>query len=175
MKKTMKELQKIKGVGEILTQRFIKAGYDSFDRIVAAGEQGLKQIKGISPHMIPSMIEQATSLAAECSTARARKVAEIKAAAAAIREQVEGIARAVKERAGEELQGKSGSKIETQLRKMIAALEKVERTLDKRVKGARKRLAKAGKCLATLSAETGIKGIGSGLKKARKSLKRIYE
>ena len=31
MKKSLQELQKIKGVGEILAKRFIKAGYDSFE------------------------------------------------------------------------------------------------------------------------------------------------
>jgi len=175
MKKTMKELQKLKGIGEVLTKRFIKAGYNSFDAIVAAGEEGLKNIKGISPHMIPSILEQATVLAAELSAERARKVAEIKAAAAAIRAQVEGIVKAIKERPGEELQGKIGSKIETQLSKMLTALEHVQGSLEKRVKRAGKKLANAGKCLATLSADTEIKGIGSSLKKARKSLKGIYE
>ena len=175
MKKTMKELQKIKGIGEILTMRFIKAGYNSFEAIVAAGEEGLKKIKGISPQMIPSILEQATALAAECKAEHSRKVAEIKAAAVAIRKQVEGIGRAIKERPGEELQGKIGGKIETQLSKMLIALEKVEGSLEKRVKRAGKKLAKAGKCLATVSTDTGIKGIGSRLKKARKSLKGIYE
>jgi hypothetical protein len=175
MKKTMKELQKIKGIGEILTKRFIKAGYNSFEAIVAAGEEGLKKIKGVNPQVIPSILEQATALAAECRAERARKVAKIKATAAAIREQVEGISKAIKDRPGYELQGKVGSKIQTQLSKMLTALEKVEGSLEKRVKRAGKKLAKAGKCLAELSADTGIKGIGSSLKKARKSLKGIYE
>jgi hypothetical protein len=102
-------------------------------------------------------------------------VAKIKATAAAIREQVEGISKAIKDRPGYELQGKVGSKIQTQLSKMLTALERVEGSLEKRVKRAGKKLAKAGKCLAELSADTGIKGIGSRLKKARKSLKGIYE
>jgi NAD-dependent DNA ligase len=174
MKKTMKELQKIKGIGEILTKRLIKAGYNSFEAIVAAGEEGLKKIKGVNPQVIPSILEQATALAAEYNAERARKVAEIKAAAA-IRQQVEGISKAIKNRPGFELQGKVGSKIQTQLSKMLTALERVEGSLEKRVKRAGKKLAKAGKCLAELSADTGIKGIGSSLKKARKSLKGIYE
>lgn len=175
MKYPMKKLQKITGLGEILAKRLINAGYDSYESIVAAGEDGLSKIKGLNPHTIPSLIEQATKLAAEINEQRSRKVAEIKAAAATIREQVEGIGRAIKERPGEELQGKIGGKIETQLSKMLTALEKVEGSLEKRLKRAGKKLAKAGKCLATLSTDTGIKGIGSRLKKARKSLKGIYE
>jgi hypothetical protein len=58
---------------------------------------------------------------------------------------------------------------------MLTALEKVEESLGNRVKRAEKKLAKAGKYLAELSSDTGIKGIGSRLKKARKSLKGIYE
>ena len=175
MKKTMKELQKIKGIGEILTKRLVKAGYNSFEAIVAAGEEGLKKIRGVNPQVIPSILEQATAMAAEYNAERARKVAEIKAAAAAIREQVEGISKAIKNRPGVELQGKVGSKIQTQLSKMLTALEKVEGSLGNRVKRAEKKLAKAGKYLAELSSDTGIKGIGSRLKKARKSLKGIYE
>jgi predicted flap endonuclease-1-like 5' DNA nuclease len=174
MKRRVKELQKIKGVGEVLTKRLIKAGYTSFEAIVAAGEEGLKNIKGVNPQMIRSILKQATALAAESSKAHERKVGDIKAAAAAIRKQVEGIAQAIKERPVEELQGRIGSKIETQLSKMLTALKKVEGSLGKRVKKEEKTLAKAGKHLAQLSADTAVKGIGSRLKKARKSLKKIY-
>jgi len=175
VKKTKGELTKIKGVGEILTKRLIKAGYHSFDKIAAAGEEGLKEINGIKSQLIPSIIEQATALAAEHKTERARKVAEIKTAIAGIREQVERIATAVKKRAGQEAQGKEKYKIETQLRKMFTALENVEESLGKRVKGAQKKLSNAGACLATLSTETCVKRMGNRLKKARKSLKKIYE
>jgi fumarate hydratase class II len=174
MKRRVIELQKIKGVGDILTKRLMTAGYNSFEAIVAAGEEGLKNIKGVNPRVIPSILEQARVLAAECSVARDRKVTEIKAAAAAIRKQVEGIAQAIKERPVEELQGRTGSKIETQLSKMRTALKKVEGSLGKRVKKEEKKLAKAGKYLAELSGDTTVRGIGSRLKKARKSLKKIY-
>lgn len=52
MKLTLKELQGLKGVGDILAQRFIKAGYDTFDKVAAAGEEGLRKIQGINPRMI---------------------------------------------------------------------------------------------------------------------------
>jgi hypothetical protein len=174
MKKSAKELQKIKGVGEVLTKRFITAGYTSFEAIVAAGEEGLKKIKGVNPQLIPSILDQANALAAEGCKAREQKVADSKAALSAIRKQVAGIAQAVKERPVEELQGRTGSKMKTQLSKMRTALKKVEGSLGKRVKKEEKKLAKAGKYLAELSADTAVKGIGSRLKKARKSLKKIY-
>ena len=59
--------------------------------------------------------------------------------------------------------------------KMLTALEKVEGSLGNRVKRAEKNWAKAGKYLAELSSDTGIKGKKIQRKKARKSLKGIYE
>jgi hypothetical protein len=175
MKKSLKELQKIKGVGEILAKRFIMAGYDSFDRIAAAGEEGLKIIQGINPQTIPSIIKQAAVLAAESNTERVKKIAELKAAAAAIRKQVNGIRETFKARPGEDRQGKSKKRIETEIRKTVAALEKAELKLEKRVKRSGKSLAKAGKRLSGLTAGTEAEALGSKLKKARKSLKRIYD
>jgi len=175
MKKSTKELQKIKGVGEILAKRFIRAGYDSFDRIAAAEKTELKSIQGINPQTIPSIIKQAAALAAEKSAERARKITELKAAAAAIREQVDGLGRAFKERAGENPQGKRGKKIEAGLIKTVTALEKAEAKIEQRVKRAGKGLAKAGQRLSGLNADTGADKVSSRLKKARKSLKRIYD
>ena len=174
MKKSMKELQKIKGVGEILAKRFIRAGYDSFDRIAAAEKADLKSIPGLNPQTIPSIIRQAAAMAAEKSAERARKIAELKAAAAAIREQVDGLGRACKKRVGEDLQGKSGKKVAAELLKTVTALEKAEAKMEKRVKRAGKGLAKAGQRLSGISADTEAVAMSSGLKKARKSLKRIY-
>jgi hypothetical protein len=175
MKKSVKELQQIKGVGEILAKRFIRAGYDSFDRIAAAEKAELKSIQGINPQTIPSIISQAAALAAGKSTERARKIAELKTAAAAIREQVDGLGRALKERAGEELPGKKAKKITAGLLKTVTALEKAEVKIEKRVKRAGKGLAKAGQRLSRLTADSEATAMSSGLKKARKSLKRIYD
>ena len=175
MKKNLRELQLIKGVGETLGKRFIKAGYDTLDRIVAAGEDGLKSIQGINLKNIPSIIKQASSLAEEIKAERTRKVTELKAVAAEIRKQVDGISETLKTRLGEELQGKSGKRIETELRKMITALDKTESKLEKRVKRAGKGLTKAGYRLSGLTPEMEAEAIGNRLKKARKSLKKIYD
>ena len=175
MKKSLKELQKIKGVGEILAKRFIRAGYDSFERIAAVEKTELKSIQGINPQTIPSIIKQAAALAAEKSAERVRKITELKAAAAAIREQVDELGRAFKEQAGEALQGKSGKKVEAELLKTVTALEKAEAKIEKRVKRTGRGLAKAGQRLSGLSADTGADAVSNRLKRARKSLKRIYD
>lgn len=175
MKKSLKELLLIKGVGVILAKRFIKAGYDTFDRIVAAGEEGLKSIQGINPKTIPSIIKHAGALAEETSAAHDKKVAELKKAAAGIRKQVDGMSDTLKARRGEELRGKSGKRIETELHKMITALEKTELKLGKRVKRAGKGLTKAGHSLSGLTPDMEAEAIERTLKKARKSLKKIYD
>jgi ubiquinone biosynthesis protein UbiJ len=113
-------------------------------------------------------------MAAEKSAERARQIAELKAAAAAIREQVDGFGRAYKKRVGEDLQGKIGKKVAAELLKTVTALEKAEAKMEKRVKRAGKGLAKAGQRLSGLTADTGAVAMSSSLKKARKSLKRIY-
>ncbi|CAG0984953.1 hypothetical protein GEOBC_02040 [Geobacteraceae bacterium] len=172
MKDRMKELQKIKGIGEILARRFVEAGYDTAAKVAEAGEDALKAIKGINPRAISSIISQAAGFAEEGGKARAKRVEELKAAAATLKDQVEGIARSVRDRFSDELQGKRGKKVEKELLKMVSALDRVEGKLGKRVKRAGKGLAKAEERLAGL-AEQGVKGVGKGLKKARKSLKRV--
>lgn len=172
MKGKMKELQKIKGIGEILARRFVEAGYDTHGKIAEAGEEALKAIKGTNPRAISSIISQAADLADEVGKARAKRVEELKGAAATLKGQVEGIARGIRDRFADELQGKQGRKIEKELLKVMAALERVEGKIGKRVKRAGKGLAKAEARLAGL-AEQGAKGVGKGLKKARKSLKSV--
>ena len=59
MKPKMKELQKIKGVGEVLSKRLVEAGYDTFAKIAVAGDDGLKKIQGINPSMSQSILAEA--------------------------------------------------------------------------------------------------------------------
>ena len=61
----MKELQKLKGVGEILSRRFIEAGYDTFAKIAAAGEEGLRKVPGVNPRMLASIVAEAKALSGE--------------------------------------------------------------------------------------------------------------
>lgn len=172
MQERMKELQKIKGIGEILARRFVEAGYDTCAKVAEAGEEALRAIKGINPRAISSIISQAAGFADEGGKVRARRVEELKAAAATLKGQVEGIVRGVSERFSDELQGKRGRKIEKEILKLMSTLERVEGKIGKRVKRSGKGLAKAEARLAGL-AEESAKGVGKGLKKARKSLKRV--
>jgi hypothetical protein len=173
MKQGMKELQKLKGVGEVLAQRFVEAGYDTFAKVAAAGEDGLKKIPGINPRLLQSIVTQAGELAGVAEGSRAKRVEELKQQAASLKEQVQNIALGVRDRYKEAVAGNAGKKVEKGILKVINSLEKVEGKLESRVKKAGRGLAKAEKRLEGL-ADAGLKGIGKGLKKARKSLKRVF-
>ncbi|KAF0221161.1 MAG: hypothetical protein FD174_659 [Geobacteraceae bacterium] len=172
MKGKISELARLKGVGEILAARLAEAGIDTFEKVVAAGEVGLRKIRGLNPRMIPSILSQASELVGEAAKSREKKVEELKSRAAALKEQVQAIALSVRDRFKGEIAGKSGRNVEKEILKAVTSLEKVEAKLVKRVKRAGKGLAKAEKRLAGL-VDSGLTGVGKGLKKARKSLKRI--
>jgi Helix-hairpin-helix domain len=173
MKAETKELLKLKGVGEVLSRRFVEAGYDTYAKIAAAGVDGLTKIQGVNPRMVRSIVAQAGELAGEAHKSRAEKIGELKQQAASLKGLVQEIALGVRDRFKEEVSGKVGKKVEKELLKVISSLERVEGKLETKVKKAGKGLAKAEKRLAAL-ADAGLKGVGKGLKKARKSLKRVY-
>lgn len=170
----LNELKRLKGVGEVLSRRLVEAGHDTFDKVVAAGEEGLKKIQGINQRMVSSILEQAGQLAGVGQISKAQQVQELKRHAASIKEQIQGLAFRVREGFRHELAGKSAKKAEKQIIKAIASLEKAEGKLGTNVKKAGKSLAKAEKHLSLLAA-AGLEDIGKGLKKARKSLKKVYE
>jgi hypothetical protein len=172
MKKKLNELKQLKGVGEVLSRRLVEAGHDTLAKVVAAGEDGLKKIQGINQKMVAGILEQAGQLAEEGHPSKAQKVEELKRQAASLKEKVHGVALRVKEGFQDELAGKTGKKVERQIMKMIASLEKVEGKMETRVKKAGKGLAKAEKSLSIFAA-AGLADIGKGLKKARKSLKKV--
>ena len=166
---------KIKGIGEVLSERLIEAGYDTCDKIAAAEEAGLKKIRGLDRRPLKPIIDQAASLAQESRSKKARKLKDLKAAAATIRGQVESLAQTVKDRFGDRLTEKGMGKIEKQLLKMTTALDKVEGKLESRVKPAAKGLPKAEKQLAAMADRTTEHTeVIMRLKKARRALKKIY-
>jgi putative lipoic acid-binding regulatory protein len=173
MKQSTDELQKLKGVGKVLAGRLVAAGYDTSAKVAAAMEDDLRKISGINPRFIPAMITQAAGLAAESENGRARKVEELKQLAASLKEKVQEIALSVRDRFKDEIVGKGGRKLEKEIVKVVSSLEKVEQRMESKVKKSGKGLVKAERRLEGLT-EAGLKKVDTGLKKARKSLKRIY-
>jgi hypothetical protein len=171
--KNLDELKRLSGVGKVLSVRLAEAGYDTFSKVAAAGEEGLKKIQGINPRMVLPILEQACQLAGEGRSSKTQKVEELKKQAAGLKEQVQGVALRVRDNFQKEIAGKTGKQVGKQIVKLIASLEKVEKKLETRGKKAGKGMAKAEKSLALLSA-AGFADIGKGLKKARKSLKKVF-
>jgi predicted flap endonuclease-1-like 5' DNA nuclease len=73
MKKEMKELQELKGIGKVLSQRLVKASYSTIARVAAAEESGLKRISGMNPQKVRSMVTQAREMTAASEKSRPKK------------------------------------------------------------------------------------------------------
>ncbi|MGA7874488.1 MAG: helix-hairpin-helix domain-containing protein [Desulfoferrobacter sp.] len=70
MKKAMKELQELKGIGKVLSRRLIEASYNTIAKVAAAEEHGLKAIPGMNPQKIRSIVAQAREMTAEAEKSR---------------------------------------------------------------------------------------------------------
>lgn len=172
MKKSVKELQKIRGIGEVLAKRLVEAGHDTHEKLHALGEEGLRAVKGIKPQSVESILAQAAEFAEATGKERARRVEELRAAATTLRQQVEEISRSARERFADQIQGQVGKKLEKQVARIMTSFDRVEGKLEKRAKRAAKGLAKAEARLIGL-VEGNVKEMEKGIRRARKSLKRI--
>ena len=65
MKKQMKELQHLAGIGEIISQRLVESGYDTIAKVAAAEEKGLARIAGMNPKKVRSIVTQARKMTGE--------------------------------------------------------------------------------------------------------------
>jgi hypothetical protein len=167
---TIKDLQKIKGIGEILAKRLIEAGMDSFASISKAGEAGLKSIKGINPRLIPSILDQVSRLQSESGVCKEQRIAQVKNSCLELRQSIQTAAESARQRFAQSLEGKPGEKLTTTLVRLIDTLDKVEETAHKRIKRAGKAINKAEKRIGKL-ADASHKDLRKGFKKARKSLR----
>jgi len=65
MKEQMKELQKLKGVGEVLSQRLVQASYNTIAKVAAAEQKGLERIAGMNPQKSAVYCSQARQMTGE--------------------------------------------------------------------------------------------------------------
>ena len=173
MKKQMNKLIKIRGVGEVLAKRLVEAGLESYEKIAAAGEERLLNIKGMNPRAVPGILIQSEQMLAEVQAGKSRKEEELKQSAQALREHVQGIAVDLRDRFSADLAGKMGKKVEKDIMKVILSLEKVETKLQSSSrKRTAKGLAKAEQRLGGLEGAD-LNKARKGLQKARKSLKKV--
>jgi predicted flap endonuclease-1-like 5' DNA nuclease len=65
MKKQLKELQQLEGIGAVLSQRLIEASYDTIAKVAAAEEKGLERIAGMNLQKVRSIVTQARKMTGE--------------------------------------------------------------------------------------------------------------
>jgi len=65
MNTQMKELQRLKGIGEILSRRLVEASYDTISKVAGAEEKGLERIAGMNPKKVLSIVTQARKIIGE--------------------------------------------------------------------------------------------------------------
>ena len=65
MKNQMKELQKLNGIGNILSRRLIESSYSTISKVAAAEDKGLERIVGMNPKKLHSIVTQARKMTAE--------------------------------------------------------------------------------------------------------------
>lgn len=163
------DLKQLKGVGMILGKRLYDAGFDSFTKIAQAGEEGLKRVRGVSMRSIRSILEQSRELAglernkeSEPADAMQQRVSEV-------REKIESVAQTTRDRFSEEMTGKCGKKLSSDLARIENALVQMHDFGRKRSKRASKALIKAEKRVSGLE-EASLKKIRKGFKRARKAV-----
>ena len=59
------ELEKLKGIGEVLSQRLVKSSYNTIAKVAAAEEKGLEKIAGMNPQKVHSIVTQARKMTGE--------------------------------------------------------------------------------------------------------------
>ena len=70
MKHKMKELQKLAGIGEVLSRRLVEASYDTIAKVAAAEETGLERIAGMNPKKIRAVVTEARKMTGEGEKSR---------------------------------------------------------------------------------------------------------
>lgn len=70
MKEQMKELQKLKGIGEVLSRRLVESSYDTIAKVAAAEVKGLERITGMNPQKVRSIVTQARKITGEAEKNR---------------------------------------------------------------------------------------------------------
>lgn len=70
MKEKIKELQNLKGIGEVLSRRLVESGYDTLAKIAAAEEKELERITGLNQQKVLSVLTQARKMALEAEQRR---------------------------------------------------------------------------------------------------------
>jgi len=70
MKQQMKELQKLKGIGEVLSRRLVESSYDTIAKVAGAERKGLERVVGMNRQKVQDIITQARKMTGEAEKSR---------------------------------------------------------------------------------------------------------
>ena len=70
MEEQMKELQKLNGIGEVLSRRLVESSYDTIAKVAAAEKKGLERIVGMNHQKVQSIVTQARKMTGEAEKRR---------------------------------------------------------------------------------------------------------
>lgn len=65
MKEQIKELQKLKGIGEVLAKRLVESSYSTIAKVAGAEKKGIERIAGMNPQKAQDIITQARKMTGE--------------------------------------------------------------------------------------------------------------
>lgn len=167
-----KTLQRIKGIGTVLAQRLVESGIDTPAKLAELGEEGLRQLRGINRRAVSAILAQAQALAEGPADNPQQQDEVLRQTSLRLQAEVQRLVAAALETHGDKLAGKKGERLEKQMRKLLAALERLNGALGARPARAAKGLSRVEKRLAALTGDR-VKALVQGLKKARKPLKRF--
>ena len=169
----VKELTRLRGIGPVLSRRLIEAGLDSFDAILKGGEERLTAVRGLNPRWIPSILSQAAAMKSGAEGDREQALLEMRNRIDSLAVTVQDLAACVKDLRGSEGAGAVGAKVEAEIFRVLALLDRLRASMGRKMKRTGKGLGRAAKNLASLEG-AGAAEIRKGLKKSRKSLERIF-
>lgn len=173
MAATVNELQRIKGVGEVLAKRLVDAGFDSLPRLAAATEDELAAIKGLLPGAIPLILEQAKELAqTEQIGHDDRSLTAMIEDAERLRAGVSGLVLKLRDQHATNDDGKAQRALRKEITRVLATLERVEASLSEQLRKLGKKLAKADARLAIVPQDD-LEALTKGLRQTRKAIDKV--
>jgi predicted RecB family nuclease len=170
MEQAATDLLQLKGIGRVLVKRLQDAGLDSLTKIAQSGEEELTKISGINHLKISSIVDQAKLLAEVEPAAEPGAADALQQRLAEVQEQVRTLAEASLERFQQELEGKPGKKLVSDLARLERTLGLISFEGKKKSRRSGKALKRVQKRMAGLAADAGLKKVRKTLKRARKAV-----
>jgi hypothetical protein len=175
MVQTAAELRQLKGIGKILVKRLQDAGLDSFAKIAQAGEDELTKIGGINPHSIAAIKQQAAELAEAAHSEKLARVEALQQRLGQVKEQIQALAEATRQRFQEVLDGKCGKKLTADLVRIEDTLQAIGFEGKKALRRADKALTKVAKRVTALPEDATLKKVRKTIKRARKAAQKAVD